>query len=106
MEEPDQYFARSRVTGYFGDATQRATRAVRARWDLGVDGEVGPATFGRAGDNPEYRSGSSGRGGTLGLKYAGKRYTIWFQRNEDGKYLFRDRNGDWRQAGYNYDSCG
>ncbi|MFF7034706.1 MULTISPECIES: peptidoglycan-binding domain-containing protein [Streptomyces] len=105
LEAPDRLFKSSQITGIFDDATYRATRALQARWDLGVDGEVGKASLGRAGTHLRKKSGSTARGKKLVLRYSGDAHTITIERNTEGKYLFKDRNNGWRQAGYDYRSC-
>ncbi|MGX5209921.1 peptidoglycan-binding domain-containing protein [Streptomyces violaceus] len=101
----DSRFSESDITGEFGAKTGQGTSGLQQRWDLTHDRTVGNATFGRAADNLKKTGGSTGRGETLYLKYYGGRYNISFKRNTEGKYLFRDQNGDWRQAGYDYRTC-
>ncbi|WP_372350801.1 peptidoglycan-binding protein [Streptomyces sp. KL116D] len=98
-------FPESRVTGSFTTYTMQATKNLQKRWGLAVDGEVGPATFGRAADELIKRDGSTARGKTLYLDYMGDRYGLKIRRNTEGKYLFIDKSGTWRQAGYDYLTC-
>ncbi|WP_244207164.1 peptidoglycan-binding domain-containing protein [Streptomyces swartbergensis] len=101
-----QQFTRNMIDGNFGLNTNRATRNLQATWDLSPDGEVGGGTFGRAADNLYKESGSTDRGERLVLGYKGKVHTFTLIRNAEGKYVFKDRYDDWRQAGYDYHSCG
>jgi peptidoglycan hydrolase-like protein with peptidoglycan-binding domain len=98
--------SRDSIDGVFGDRTAEATRILQREWGLYADGVVGNGTFAEAGDRLEYRSGSTFRGEWLGLTYRGDKYAIWFNRDSQGRYSFRDGNGDWRVAGYDYLSCG
>lgn len=98
-------FALSDVNGKFGSATKAATKNLQYRYDLGADGIVGPATFGRVDVNLSYSSGSTASGKKLYLTYLGAAHNFSIVRNADGKYTFKDRAGKWRQAGYNYRTC-
>lgn len=98
-------FDQADVTGYFGDNTEHGTRELQARWRLTADGLVGNATFGRADNELEFVGGSTDRGKTLYLSYDGDKYDFMVRRNTEGKYVFVDGDGDWRQAGYGYRTC-
>ncbi|MGN9790470.1 peptidoglycan-binding domain-containing protein [Streptomyces sp. OZ13] len=99
-------FTKDKIDGIFGTNTARATRSLQSRWRLGTDSTVGGATFGRAARNPSYVGGSTASGKALTLQYNGDEHTFSIIRNPDGKYTFLDRQGDRRQAGYGYHSCG
>lgn len=100
-----EYAKLSDIDGNFGPHANSLTMALQYRWDLGRDGKVGNGTFGRADNNLTKTGGSTARGETLYLRYNGSRNTFDLRRNTEGKYLFKDKAGDWRQAGYDYRSC-
>ncbi|WP_234390561.1 peptidoglycan-binding domain-containing protein [Streptomyces sp. MMG1533] len=97
--------SRDSVDGVFGDRTAEATRILQDRWGLTNDGVVGKGTFAEAGDRLEYRNGSTFRGEELGVTYRGSKYAIWLYRDVQGRYQFRDGNGDMRIAGYDHWTC-
>ncbi|GKQ40886.1 peptidoglycan-binding protein [Streptomyces sp. A012304] len=99
-------FSKSDIDGVFGWDTYYATANLQRQWDIGVDTWVGNETFGRADNQLVKTGGSIDRGETLYLKYNGKEHDFNLRRNTQGIYLFPDANDDWRQAGYNYLSCG
>jgi hypothetical protein len=100
-----RYASLSDIDGNFGPHTNSLTLALQSRWGLYKDGKVGNGTFGRADDNLTKTGGSTARGETLYLRYNGSRNTFDLRRNTEGKYLFKDKKGDWRQAGYDYLTC-
>ncbi|WP_406224198.1 peptidoglycan-binding protein [Streptomyces canus] len=99
-------FAEAHITGYFGNGTTVATKWLQAYWHLDVDGKVGNQTFGYAHHHNFKTGGSTDRGETLYLEYRGRSHSFAMRRNTEGKYLFKDYDGDWRQAGYDYHTCG
>ncbi|MEW2631875.1 peptidoglycan-binding protein [Streptomyces sp. NPDC048389] len=98
-------FALSDVNGKFTYDTKVATKNLQYRFNLGADGVVGPATFGRADVKLSISSGSTAKGKKLYLTYLGAAHNFSIVRNTQGKYVFKDKAGDWRQAGYNYRTC-
>ncbi|SDN01630.1 Putative peptidoglycan binding domain-containing protein [Streptomyces sp. cf386] len=98
-------FPEAFINGYFGEDTQTATKWLQERWHLDVDGRVGNQTFGKAHIHNFQTGGSTDRGETLYLEYRGRSHSFPMRRNTEGKYLFKDSDGDWRQAGYDYLSC-
>ncbi|MEV6259682.1 Tat pathway signal protein [Streptomyces sp. NPDC051784] len=104
--DTSEAFTKEQIDGVFGNITAMSTNGVQTRWNLGRDGTVGGATFGRAAKNLSYVSGSTAAGKGLALQYNGKGHTFSVMRDTEGKYRFLDRQGDWRQAGYGYRSCG
>ncbi|MEU8860441.1 peptidoglycan-binding domain-containing protein [Streptomyces phaeochromogenes] len=104
-EENGSPFDLADVDGHFGRNTDHATKSLQARWGLDDDGLVGNGTFGRADNNLVKESGSTARGETLNLNYNGRLYKLDITRNTQGIYLFKDGSGDWRQAGYDYNTC-
>ncbi|NML49235.1 Tat pathway signal protein [Streptomyces sp. R302] len=103
--DPEHPFYEGWINGSFGPETSSATFNLQRRWGLTADSYVGPKTFGRADDNLVKTGGSTGRGETLYLEYRGRSHTFPVRRNTEGKYLFKDADGTWRQAGYNYRTC-
>ncbi|NGO75310.1 Tat pathway signal protein [Streptomyces sp. YC504] len=99
-------FKSSMIDGTWDINVRYATQDLQRRWSLGADGLVGGGTFGRAENHLVYGSGSTDRGERLELTYVGKLHSFDVVRNTEGKYVFKDRQGDWRQAGYDYLSCG
>ncbi|MGX5213102.1 peptidoglycan-binding domain-containing protein [Streptomyces violaceus] len=106
VEAPSNYFDLDDVDGHFGSKTSIGTQNLQARWGLTEDSTVGPDTFGWADGKLHYTGGSGLPGKTMYLEYRGFRHTFDLKRNTEGKYLFTDRKGDWRQAGYDYHTCG
>ncbi|MET8732194.1 peptidoglycan-binding domain-containing protein [Streptomyces parvus] len=98
-------FLASDITGKWGHDTTAATRQIQYRWDLTADGIVGPGTFGRADVQLVHAGGSTAKGKKLNLTYRGLFHDFSVVRDEQGKYTFKDRLGNWRQAGYNYRTC-
>ncbi|MEU8733694.1 Tat pathway signal protein [Streptomyces tendae] len=99
-------FKISMIDGVFGTNTNNATQNLQSSWHIGVDGKVGNETFGKAHIHMFKTGGSYDRGKVLNLEYRGTAHSFKLFRNAEGKYTFKDRKGDWRQAGYNYRTCG
>ncbi|MDX3531789.1 Tat pathway signal protein [Streptomyces sp. ID05-39B] len=99
-------FTTSDINGVFDYDTYYATADLQRTWRIGVDTRVGKTTFGRADNQLSKTGGSTDRGKTLYLKYDGASHDFNLRRNTEGKYLFQDADGDWRQAGYDYRTCG
>lgn len=102
----NERFTKSHIDGSFGFRTEYTTRDLQRRWGLTADGLVGGDTFGRANKHMYQTGGSAARGKTLYLRYEGTEYSFNVTRNTEGKYVFPDGNGDLRQAGYEYLTCG
>jgi hypothetical protein len=98
-------FAVSHINGVFNYRTQYTTIDLQKRWGLSGDGIVGSNTFKRAAKQLSHVSGSTSPGKTLTLRYQGKAHSFEVPRNAEGKYLFRDGDNGWRQAGYKYRTC-
>jgi hypothetical protein len=98
-------FGASNITGVFSWDTVYATANLQDRWDIGVDGDVGKQTFGRADDELKKTGGSISDGKKLDLQYEGDEHTFSVVRNTEGKYSFRDGDDKWRIAGYNFRTC-
>ncbi|MDX3525031.1 peptidoglycan-binding domain-containing protein [Streptomyces sp. ID05-39B] len=98
-------FGESFIDGHFGNDTTTATKWLQRYWHLDVDGKVGNQTFGYAHVHVFQTGGSTDRGKTLYLEYRGRSHSFPMRRNTEGKYLFKDADGNWRQAGYDYRTC-
>ncbi|MGW0706362.1 peptidoglycan-binding domain-containing protein [Streptomyces sp. NPDC002643] len=97
----------SDIDGIFGTRTEAATKRLQDEWDVGVDGEVGRETFGRASrENLVQEGGSTDPGSTLELRYLGTHFNLDLVRESSGNYGFWDGDGNYRLAGYNYRTCG
>ncbi|MDX2939533.1 peptidoglycan-binding domain-containing protein [Streptomyces ipomoeae] len=101
----NKLFEKGHIDGSYGYRTHYTTRSLQSRWGLGNDGIAGNDTWGRADDNLVKISGSTADGEMLYLRYDGKEHSFSVQRNTEGKYLFPDGAGNWRQAGYEYLTC-
>ncbi|MHA4812904.1 peptidoglycan-binding domain-containing protein [Streptomyces aculeolatus] len=97
----DGHLAWNDIDGIFGTKTRNATVAWQQDWGVSADGVVGKNTFGAA---DEWLSDISGNGAVD--TYIGTDGTFNIGRNADGNYIFYDRQGDLRVAGYNYLTCG
>ena len=105
-EENGTAFDQSDIDGHFGLNTMHATQDLGTRWDwrnnrTWVSGDL----FGRADNQLEYKSGSSGRGGTLELRYNGSAHNTTMIRDAAGRYKFYDKNGTVRTASYTANTC-
>lgn len=103
-------FDQADIDGQFGPNTNHATRNLQSRWNVGVDGEVGPQTFGVADSKLRFVSGSTGSGEYLWLRYDGASRDLDLLRADDGRYIFFFSNGDSdtgaaRFANYNLNVC-
>jgi hypothetical protein len=87
-------FDQADMDGDFGPNTDHATRNLQSRWNVGVDGEVGPQTFGVADSKLRFVSGSTASGEYLRLRYDGASHDLDLLRTDDGRYIFYFSNGD------------
>ncbi|MFC7217404.1 peptidoglycan-binding protein [Streptomyces polyrhachis] len=88
------------IDGIFGPATQSATKIWQTLHGTDDDGVVGSGTFTRAG----YHLIDSNGDGAVDT-YRGSSNSFLVSRDADGHYLFYDRTGAKRAAGYNYRTC-
>ncbi|MBO1331395.1 peptidoglycan-binding protein [Streptomyces sp. VRA16 Mangrove soil] len=105
------YLAETEIDGIFGLKTQDATKKLQRWFGLTADGSVGKGTWGAvdswSGAGLRYVSGSEADGQNLYLQYQGpySGYHLPLTRDQYGHYLFIDRKGNVRAAGYDYNSC-
>ncbi|MEU1895296.1 peptidoglycan-binding domain-containing protein [Streptomyces pristinaespiralis] len=106
VDYDNERFTKGDIDGYFGWRTFYSTRDLQRRLAVTQDGIVGGTTFGLVNKHMYQTGGSTARGRTLDLRYQGREHSFDLRRNTEGKYVFPDGNDDWRQAGYEYLSCG
>ncbi|MDQ0750770.1 hypothetical protein QF034_005001 [Streptomyces africanus] len=99
-------FEEDHIDGDFGWRTLYSTIDLQKKLGESADGIVGEKTFSRVNKHMYKIGGSTDSERTLYLRYEGKKHTFDLRRNTEGKYVFPDRKGDSRQAGYKYHSCG
>ncbi|WP_203183401.1 peptidoglycan-binding domain-containing protein [Streptomyces pratensis] len=102
----NERFTEGDIDGYFGWRTFYSLRDVQKGLAVTPDGIAGGTTLGLLNKHMYQTGGSTARGKTLYLTYQGKRHSFDLSRNSEGKYVFPDGNGDSRQAGYKYLTCG
>ncbi|MGW2175302.1 peptidoglycan-binding domain-containing protein [Streptomyces sp. NPDC005047] len=103
----------SDIDGHFGPNTKEATESLQSAWSIGVDGKVGPETFGSAdtqwnastgGGELEYLGSGSTDATKYKLRYHGAKYYFDLYRTASGQYRFL-HNDAWHLASYTSNTC-
>ncbi|MGW0938837.1 peptidoglycan-binding domain-containing protein [Streptomyces sp. NPDC002666] len=106
-------FDLSDIDGHFGPNTREATESLQKSWSLGVDGKVGPQTFGAAdtqwnastgSGELEFRSTGTTDATKYKLRYHGAKYYFDFYRTASGNYRFLHKDA-WHYASYTSNTC-
>ncbi|MFI6965101.1 peptidoglycan-binding protein [Streptomyces sp. NPDC050255] len=106
-------FDMSDIDGHFGPNTREATKSLQKTWGLGVDGMVGPQTFGAAdtqwnastrSGELEFRSTGTTDATKYKLRYHGAKYYFDLYRTASGNYRFLHKDA-WHYASYTSNTC-